>query len=179
MDEDMLDEEEKKRLKQEEFDAEWKLQRRRLVVGFPENYTANPTEREDIHDEDVVRAINGIYYTVNEVVRFAHKNRNRAPTYGNCRECFMSGPVGVYCDNCNSPTCGYVIMFTSPFNSTKILDAENLSRILGSGHLVAKADGWTIITQKMEPFNRRKFCEIANKMNMSAEEKRSHMNDFY
>ena len=100
-------------------------------------------EGEDIHDEDVIRANNGMYYTDEERKAMRQKSMKHCPTYGNCNVCWGSGPVGMMCCTCNTATNGYqvvMVLIESMRSSSVIIDAENTARILGRDHNTAKGD---------------------------------------
>jgi hypothetical protein len=87
-----------------------------------------------------IRADNGRFYTRDEMTHFRDRSRKSAPTYGNCAECFASGPIGKRCAVCfeqRNMVHPYEMMMCHP---NKILDAEFLSRFAGQPHKKAKAD---------------------------------------
>ena len=133
----------------------------RIVV----NYTVDQ-EGQDIREEDVVHAANGIFFTEDELKRFSEKSSFGVPTYGNCHGCWSSGPVGKKCRECNAPgyhfvylpvmVCRHRCMFDH-----KWVDAEWLSMQLAKGqHEIAKADqcaAWGVTPQHtmiLEDFKR-------------------------
>ena len=109
------------------------------------NY-APDQEGMDIREEDVIRAGNGKYYSNEEIPQFSRKSAARCPTYGNCKVCWKSGPVG---KRCNYITCtgnrGAIYVVTYVLDDTRgkrhTMDAENLATLVHRPHEVAKADG--------------------------------------
>ena len=107
------------------------------------NYTEDQAG-QDILDQDVIRAVNGRFYTEEEVRNFRLRSRPRCPTYGNCNRCFATGPVGKVCGFCPPQHgAGYVVVSVGCMRTrTKpiILDAENLATQMPNNHEVARAD---------------------------------------
>ena len=80
----------------------------------------------------------GDFFREDEAIRFWEKSTTACPTYGLCKWCFGSGPVGLHCQNCKKDDCFYKVVMKK--RDKKILDAEWISRYFGTTHLVAKAD---------------------------------------
>ena len=66
---------------------------RRMNLRYTEDQAGLP-----IKDEDVIRAEDGMSYTMEEINRFHEKSGDRCPTYGNCDLCYSVGPIGDICD---------------------------------------------------------------------------------
>ena len=99
------------------------------------------------HDEDAIRAENGVHHTEAETKRFEDKSRGKRPACGNCTVCHKCGQVGVMCDECNSRNIGHsVAKALHPVASKDMItDAEHLAEVFGKGQVIAKADrafGW-------------------------------------
>lgn len=88
-----------------------------------------------IPDNWVVKADNGRYWQF-ERSDLGAKSTNHCPTYGNCFDCFSSGPTGLHCQNCRVPNRYYHVMLYEE----KILDATWLSRLFEATHMQAMAD---------------------------------------
>lgn len=107
---------------------------------------------QDIKDEDVIRAWNGIGYTQDEQDHFKDTHRSEQPTYGNCILCRSAGPVGKECA-CDACLPRYqVIGVTHDWNSDTIIDAEYYAKMFGASVEVAKADRF--ITWLQSPYRR-------------------------
>ena len=93
---------------------------------------------QDIPYKWVVESRNGRFFEANEEFEFWKKSTLACPTYGLCKMCFGSGPVGMHCQICKMNDNYYKVVLKK--RDRKILDAEWISRYFGTTHLVAKAD---------------------------------------
>jgi hypothetical protein len=103
-----------------------------------------------IEDDQVVRAINGKYYCIGEQASHYKLSTAGLPTYGNCNQCWRSGPLNKRCGTCNTTDAvfGEQYLFHPKMRTAKrVFDAEYLAILFGVGdHEVAKADrrySWT------------------------------------
>ena len=100
-------------------------------------------EGQDIKDEDVIRAKNGLVFTEEEVEQFRQRSHARCPTYGSCEYCYKAGPVGLKCDDCDDIGV-YKVVFAHPQDNERyarrIVDSERLAGLFNHPILVAKAD---------------------------------------
>ena len=112
---------------------------------FNMNYTADQAGL-DIRREDVVRPDNHRFITKDEYEDESWYLRSRPgiPTYGNCTNCYKSGPVGKGCNECgNAPNLedGYVYKIARDTDGVQVVyDAMAVAAIFGRGHETAKAD---------------------------------------
>jgi len=96
-----------------------------------------------IQDMDVVRPMNkkftlrGMY----EEKEWIKQSTQNCPTYGNCRECFRSGPAGMTCGHCKSDRGGYLSVYVlRGVREKQFIDAEWLaSKLNKTGHVNAMA----------------------------------------
>ena len=100
-----------------------------------------------ILNDDVVRAVNGKWYTEEEISAFWSKSVAECPTYGNCFACYASGPVGRHCGmHPNFRFC--VFRYSSDQGYRSLLDAENVATVMNNAdHTIARADlmfDWTV-----------------------------------
>lgn len=115
-----------------------------IVKGYTEDQRG-----QDIRDQDVIRAANGKWFTFDECLHFKEKSFQRAPTYGTCPRCWMSGPLNLFCRECmekrtgGRPIHGFVVMKLThgcDGKGHKIMDSVTLATWLKKGHQVAKVD---------------------------------------
>ena len=92
----------------------------------------------ELTDNETVRAANGRFFTDEEQSQFHNIDRDRKPTYGTCKGCLCCGPVGQFCIVCDDGHCYWA--FRAQHVTGKILDAENLARILDVPTHPAKTD---------------------------------------
>ena len=98
------------------------------------------------------------------------------PTYGICKRCFNSGPVGKVCYLCSTnretgQTYVFCVVYTKPYGNggaTRLIDAVYLSSILGKQHEVAKADRkvWWCREPQYEPSIEILEFHVARKYNL-------------
>ena len=109
------------------------------------HYTADQAGL-DIRREDVVRPDNHRFTTKEEYEYESWYLRSRPaiPTYGNCTNCYKSGPVGKGCNECGNAANledGYVYKIARDTEGVQVIyDAMAVAAIFGRGHETAKAD---------------------------------------
>jgi hypothetical protein len=108
----------------------------------------------------VVRAANHVFYTDSECQSVLSRCY---PTYGNCRTCFRSGPIGSQCNRCRSDsqalqdrlqTTRYVLLRFPAARVSKMghVDAEFLSSFVRAGHETAMIGSvWISLYAPEEP----------------------------
>ena len=111
-----------------------------ILLGYTEDqYDKN------IRTEDVVRA-KGFFYTEDEIKGFHEKSRAKAPTYGNCVNCWKCGPLAAKCSDCEreGATGYYSKMYAwrneIPNTERYLIDAEYLAEWVGQGQEIPKAN---------------------------------------
>ena len=63
------------------------------------------------------------------------------PTYGTCRMCYSSGPIGMDCICCEKPGTQYLMLMTvNGIKDIITIDAEWFAGVVGGDHKIAKAD---------------------------------------
>ena len=107
-------------------------------VIINKNYTPDQKGQE-IRQEDVVRPLNHKITTSRDPA-WQVVSRSRAPTYGSCRSCFRSGPLGKCCNRCNNANTQYEAILHLVKGANETLDSITLSEVMGQGHEVCLAD---------------------------------------
>ena len=96
----------------------------------------------------VVRA-SGYFYAPHEEEQMTTLSVPRQPTYGNCISCWLVGPVGDKCPDCQLTTATFKICRVRRLDSSlypwHMVDAEHLSQLMGVDRCIhANADQrWT------------------------------------
>jgi hypothetical protein len=111
------------------------------------HYLVNYTEDQaglDMREEDVVRPVNRKWTNRygKEQKSWRKKSNGHCQTYGSCQNCFKSGPVGKYCNECYLPNAriqpGYVMLVSSDYMA--MLDSVTIAEMLNRPHDTAKRD---------------------------------------
>ena len=156
----------------------------------PERYIVVDKQRReidgDIHFLDVVRPPNEKYTTRHDVISVLFsRSTTCCPTYGNCTECYRSGPTGMECQICSQEVVHpkYKVAYVARTLGNQYIDAQWLSeKLKKGGHVTARANrkvSW--LTTPLQKVGESAMWLIMARMevdkSLSKEEKQQVVND--